>query len=168
MPASADFGLECVSKPLVVGFLLLDERVMSALLVSDALWAVIEPLLPSTSRPSKGGRPRISDRAALAGIMFVLQSGIPWRMLPSEMGCGSGITCWRRLRDWQLAGVRERLHHVLLQQLHRAGHLDWSRACMDSASIAAKRGVTSPGRTRPIGAVPAQSIISPPTGVAFP
>jgi len=141
---------------------------MSAPLISDALWAVIKPLLPSPSRPAKGGRSRISDRAALAGIMFVLQSGIPWRMLPSEMGCGSGITCWRRLRDWQMAGVWERLHHALLQQLHRAGHLDWSRACMDSASIAAKRGVTSPGRTRRIGVVPARSVISSPTGEVFP
>ncbi len=152
----------------MVSFLLLDERVMSASFVSDALWAVIEPLLPSTSRPVKGGRPRISDRAALNGIMFVLQSGIPWRMLPPQMGWGSGITCWRRLRDWQRAGVWERLHHALLQQLHRAGHLDWSRACMDSASIAAKRGVTSPGRTRRIGAVLARSVISSPNGVAFP
>ncbi|MFC3169587.1 IS5 family transposase [Paracoccus fontiphilus] len=113
---------------------------MSAMLVSDGLWAVIEPLLPSTSRSAKGGRPRVCDRAALAGIMFVLQSGIPWRMLPAELGCGSGVTCWRRLRDWQLAGVLDQLHQVLLRQLHRAGHLDWTRACMDSASIAAKKG----------------------------
>ncbi|MDQ1902706.1 IS5 family transposase [Paracoccus sp. WLY502] len=122
---------------------------MSAMLVSDGLWAVIEPLLPSTSRSAKGGRPRVCDRAALAGIMFVLQSGIPWRMLPAELGCGSGVTCWRRLRDWQLAGVWDQLHQVLLRQLHRAGHLDWTRACMDSASIAAKKGgeVTGPNPT---------------------
>ncbi|WP_397245365.1 IS5 family transposase [Paracoccus mutanolyticus] len=102
-----------------------------------------EPLLPPISLSSKGGRPRISDRAALAGILFVLMSGIPWRMLPAEMGCGSGVTCWRRLRDWQLAGIWDQLHRTLLHQLHRAGHLDWSRACMDSASIAAKKGATS-------------------------
>lgn len=61
-------------------------------------------------------------------------------MLPAELGCGSGVTCWRRFRDWQLASVWDQLHQVLLRQLHRAGHLDWTRACMDSASIAAKRG----------------------------
>ena len=141
---------------------------MSAMLVSDGLWAVIEPLLPSTSRSAKGGRPRVCDRAALAGIMFVLQSGIPWRMLPAELGCVSGVTCWRRLRDWQLAGVWDQLHQVLLRQLHRAGHLDWTRTCMDSASIAAKRGAKSPAPTPPIAGALARSATSSPTGEAFP
>lgn len=141
---------------------------MSATLVSDGLWAVIEPLLPSTSRSAKGGRPRVSDRAALAGIMFVLQSGIPWRMLPAELGCGSGVTCWRRLRDWQLAGVWDQLHQVLLRQLHRAGHLDWTRACMDSASIAAKRGAKPPALTPTIAGALARNATSSPTGEAFP
>jgi len=73
--------------------------------VSDDLWAVIEPLLPVIPLRPKGGRPRVPDRAALTGIVFVLLTGIPWEMLPQEMGCGSGVTCWRRLRDWQMAGV---------------------------------------------------------------
>ena len=74
---------------------------MSEPLVSDALWAVIEPLLPPEPPKPKGGRPRVPDRAALTGILFVLRSGIPWEMLLQEMGCGSGMTGWRRLRDWQ-------------------------------------------------------------------
>jgi transposase len=74
-------------------------------LVSDELWEIIEPLLPPEAPEPKGGRPRVPDRAALADIVFVLKSGIPWEMLPKEMGCGSGSTCWRRLRDWQEAGV---------------------------------------------------------------
>jgi transposase len=79
---------------------------MNKPLVSDALWAIIAPLLPPVPPKPKGGRPRhISGRAALTGILFVLKSGIPWEMLPQEMGCGSGMTCWRRLRDWQDAGV---------------------------------------------------------------
>ena len=78
---------------------------MPAPLVSDTLWSVIEPLLPPVAEKPKGGRPRVADRAALAGIVFVLRTGIPWEMLPREMGCGSGVTCWRRLRDWQTAGV---------------------------------------------------------------
>jgi len=73
--------------------------------VSDELWQIVEPLLPLEPEKPKGGRPRISNRAALAGILFVLQTGIPWEMLPQEMGCGSGMTCWRRLRDGQGAGV---------------------------------------------------------------
>ena len=112
---------------------------MPAPLVSDALWSIIEPLLPPPRPKPKGGRPTVAARAALTGILFVLKSGIPWEMLPAEMGCGSGVTCWRRLRDWQTAGVWERLHRELLRQLHEADRIDWSRACVDSCSIAAKR-----------------------------
>jgi transposase len=63
------------------------------------------PLLPLEPPKTKGGRPRVPARAALRGLIFVLTSGIPWAMLLQEMGCGSGVTCWRRLRAWQEAGV---------------------------------------------------------------
>ena len=100
---------------------------MAKLLVPDelwavVLWAVVEPLLPAEPPKPQGGRPRVSDRAALTGILFVLMSGIPWRMLPQEMGCGSGMTCWRRLPSgWHEAGVWRRLHQALL---HRLGEAD--------------------------------------------
>jgi transposase len=113
---------------------------MSKELVSDELWEIIEPLLPEEPPKPKGGRPRIDDRAALTGIVFVLKSGIPWEMLPKEMGCGSGSTCWRRLRDWQEAGVWEELHRVLLDRLGEADRIEWERASLDSASVPAKRG----------------------------
>ncbi len=113
---------------------------MSKPLLPDDLWAIVEPLLPPEPPRPKGGRPRVPDRAALTGMLFVLKSGIPWEMLPREMGCGSGVTCWRRLRDWQDAGVWERLHHTLLDRLGEAGMIDWSRASLDSASVPAKRG----------------------------
>ena len=64
----------------------------------------------------------------------------PWEMLPLEMGCGWGVTCWRRLRDRQRAGVGDRLHRELLRGLRDAERIGWSRACVDSASIAARRG----------------------------
>jgi transposase len=124
---------------------------MSKPLVSDDLWAIVAPLLPSEPPKPKGGRPRVSDRAALTGIIFVLKSGIPWEMLPQELGCGSGVTCWRRLRDWQEAGVWERLHRELLDRLGEGGQIDWERASLDSASIPAKRGATRSARTRRIG-----------------
>ena len=125
-------------------------------LVTDEMWAAIEPLLPFEPPKPRGGRPRCDDRLALAGIIFVLRSGIPWEMLPRELGC-SGMTCWRRLRDWQEAGVWARLHRVLLERLSDAGQLDWSRASLDSASVAAKRGVRRPARTRRIAANRARS-----------
>ena len=125
---------------------------MSKPLVSDELWAVVAPLLPPEPPKPKGGRPRVPDRACLAGIIFVLKSGIPWEMLPQELGCGSGMTCWRRLRDWHDAGVWERLHQALLDRLGEADQLDWSRTSLDSASIPAKRGAKPPGRIQRIAA----------------
>src|SRR5690349_4897348 len=121
---------------------------MASPLVSDDLWSIIAPLLPSERPKSKGGRPPVSARAALTGILFVLRSGIPWEMLPAEMGCGSGVTCWRRLRDWQQAGVWERVHRELLKRLRDADRIDWSRACVVSAPISTKRGVQRKVRTQ--------------------
>ena len=113
---------------------------MAKKLVSDELWEVVEPLLPPEPDKTDGGRPRIDERAALTGIIFVLKSGIPWEMLPQEMGCGSGMTCWRRLQEWHEAGVWEELHRVLLDRLGEADQIDFSRASVDSASVAATRG----------------------------
>jgi transposase len=78
---------------------------MVAALLPDTLLGLVEPFLPTPPLRPKGGRPRTSDRACLTGILFVLRSGILWQMLPQELGCGSRMTCWRRLRDWQLVGV---------------------------------------------------------------
>ena len=128
--------------------------------MSDELWEIIEPLLPKEPPKPKGGRPRVEDRAALTGVIFVLKSGIPWEMLPKEMGCGSGSTCWRRLRDWQEAGVWEELHRVLLDRLGEADRIDWERASLDSASVPAKRGAKRPGRIRRIKANRARSATS--------
>lgn len=114
---------------------------MAKPLVSDGLWARIEPLLPRVERRYRyPGRKRVPGRQALTGILFVLKTGISWEDLPQEMGCGSGMTCWRRLRDWNEAGVWERLHQVLLDELQDAGELDWSRAVVDSSHVRAKGG----------------------------
>src|SRR5918992_4118057 len=121
-------------------------------LVPDDLWEAIEPFLPKEPPKPKGGRPRVPARTALAGIVFVLKSGIPWQMLPTELGCGSGSTCWRRLRDWQAAGVWEKLHTRLLNWLGDEATVDWSRASVDSLSVRAKRGANSPAETRLTGA----------------
>ncbi|TXN41390.1 IS5 family transposase [Methylobacterium sp. WL93] len=118
---------------------------MARALLPDDLWDEIAPLLPPPRPRPKGGRRPIKNRAALTGILFVLRSGLPWEMLPAEMGCGSGMTCWRRLRDWQAAGVWTRLHQVLLGRLYEVGQLDWSRASLDSASVPAKKRGSATG-----------------------
>lgn len=108
-------------------------------MVGGSNFTALEPLLPEEAPKPKGGRPRLSDRAALAGIIYILKRGIPWWMLPQTLGCGSGATR-RRLRYWQEAGIWRRLHRVLLDYLGNACLPDWSRASLDSASIPTKKG----------------------------
>jgi transposase len=120
---------------------------MAKPLVPDALWVRMKPLIPPARPKPRGGRPPLDDRAALAGILFVLRTGNGWEYLPQEMGCGSGMTCWRRLRDWQLAGVWDRLHRVLLDELGRDARIDWSRVSLDASSVRAKGGARRQART---------------------
>jgi transposase len=129
--------------------------------VSDALWERIEPLLPKVERRYRfPGRKRLPDRQALQGILFVLHTGIAWRHLPRELGFGSGSTCYRRLDEWQRAGVWERLHQLVLCELRAAGELEWSRAVADSSHVQAKKGAPRRARARLIEPDPAPSTTS--------
>jgi transposase len=119
---------------------------MAKPLLTDELWEQIGPFIPPEPPKPKGGRPRIPDRAALTGILFVLRTGMPWEYLPQEMGCGSGMTCWRRLRDWEEAGVWDNVWQALLDELGQADGIDWSAAAIDSCSTRALFGGTRPAR----------------------
>jgi len=141
---------------------------MAKSLVSDELWKRVEPLLPPLNESTKGGRPPLGNRRALTGILFVLRSGIPWAMLPQELGCGCGMTCWRRLRDWQAAGIWNRLHKLLLAELNATDRIDWSRTVVDSSSVRAVLGGQKPGQIRPIGAKRGASTMSLRMRRAFP
>ena len=126
-------------------------------IVPDELWELIEPLLPAHPRRLRyAGRKRLPERPALCGILFVLHTGSAWRHLPPELGCGSGITCWRRLDEWQWAGVWDELHALLLARLRAAGEIDFSRALADSSHVPAKKGAPRRGRARSTGAAPAR------------
>ncbi|GAA2996166.1 hypothetical protein GCM10017559_16940 [Streptosporangium longisporum] len=94
---------------------------------------------------------------ALAGIVYVLRTGVAWRDVPaSTIGC-SGVTCWRRLRDWTEAGVWPRLHQLLLDELRAAGLLDLNDAAIDGSHVRALKGGTTSARRRSTEAGPAPS-----------
>jgi transposase len=127
-------------------------------LVSDVLWKQIEPLLPPEPEPSPlGGRPRVMNRQAFTGVVFVLRTGIPWQALPTEMGCGSGSTCWRRFAEWTRLAVWSKLHTLLLSQLGKAGAINLQRAVIDSASVRAVFGGRTPVPTLRTARKPAVS-----------
>ena len=127
-------------------------------IVSDDLWERIEPLLPKRERRFRyPGRKPVPDRQVLCGILFVLHTGIRWEHLPQELGFGSGMTCWRRLRDWNEAGVWQQLHEVLLAELNAAARLDWSRAVVDSSHVRALKGGSRQARRQSTGGGPAPS-----------
>jgi transposase len=114
--------------------------------IEDGLWARIEPLLPVVVRNRRRpGRKRLDSRKVLCGILFVLYTGIRWEFLPQELGFGSGMTCWRRLRDWNEAGVWQALHELLLAELRAADLLDLSRASVDSSHLRAMKGGNKTG-----------------------
>ena len=101
----------------------------------DGLWERIEPLLPKKQRRFRyPGRRPLDDRRVLQGILFVLR----------------GMTAWRRLRAWQEAGVWEKLHALLLADLHAADQLEWKRAIADSSHLQAKKGASKPAPVRSI------------------
>lgn len=142
---------------------------MAKPILDDDLWNLIEPLLPPLKRRRfrYPGRNPVPHRATLTGILFVLRTGIPWEYLPQELGCGSGMTCWRRLHHWQRRGVWDKLHHLLLNRLQEADKIDWSRAAVDSSSLRAVGGATKRAPIQPIGAKKARSITSSRMRTAF-
>jgi transposase len=137
-------------------------------LVTDELWAYIEPLLPPHPAHPKGGNDWKPDRPALCGIIYIFQEGIGWNKLPLALGCGSGSTCRRRFLEWRAAGVWPSLHRVLLERLAGAGAIDWSRVGVDSASVPAKKGAPPLGKTRPTGGNRAPSTTSRSSATASP
>jgi transposase len=116
-------------------------------LLPDELWDAIAPSLPTHPPSPKGGRPRVPDRDCLRGILFVLREGARWQSLPTEMGCGSGSTCWRRFAAWTAAGVWDQAHVHLLAALGERGLLNLERAIVDSANARAQKGGRTPAPT---------------------
>jgi len=113
---------------------------MARIMLPAGLWERLEPLLPKPKSPGpKGGRPPKPHRNVLEGILYVLRTGISWKHLPEQFGC-SGMTCWRRLRDWQAAGIWKELQVRLLSELRAQDKIDWGLAVVDSSFVRALGG----------------------------
>jgi transposase len=138
--------------------------------IDDDLWQLIQPLLPTPPRRYRyPGRKRLDDRNVLDGILYVLTTGIAWEDLPQQLGYGSGMTCWRRLRDWNQSGVFDHLHQLLLVKLRQAERLDWSRAVIDAAHICALKGGRRRAQARSIEAdrAPSTTLSATPAGFCW-
>ena len=116
--------------------------------LTDAQWAKIAPHLPRSRRSRKGGRPRVSHRAVVDGILWVLKTGARWRDLPE--GYPSGTTCWRRLRQWDLDGTWLAMWRAFLEQLDARGRIRWEQVFIDGTFASAKKGALT--SAKPSGA----------------
>jgi transposase len=116
---------------------------MSGIHLTESQWAFIKPLLPP---PAHTGRPRANDRRTIEGVLYVLITGCRWQDLPREYGAPT--TAWRRVKRWGEVGVWEQLWRVALEQLDRAGQLDWSIGFLDGSFVPAKNGGAGVGLTR--------------------
>ncbi|MFJ4585485.1 IS5 family transposase [Streptomyces echinatus] len=111
-------------------------------LVPADLWERVSGLLPPRPprRHRHPGRLPVDDRAGLRGICYVLRKGVGWADVPTErVGC-SGVTAWRRLRDWTQAGVWPRLHELLPERLRKTALLDMDDVAVDGSHVRALKG----------------------------
>src|SRR5262245_24852896 len=102
--------------------------------------AAAAPAPLSLPRPQAPGLPPV-----LTGIPFVLQTGSAWDGLPAERGCGCGKTGTTYRRRGYRAGVGQRLHAVLLAELHGADRIDGQRAVLDASFAEAPEGGADTG-----------------------
>jgi len=129
--------------------------------VPDVLWEEIEPLIPRPERRFRyPGRRRWDERACLEGILYVLRWAIPWKELPRIEGFPSGKTCWRRLDEWEKAGVWSAVMERLQARLQAAEAIDWGRAIADASLVSAKKGAPRRGRAPQTAAGPRRSSTS--------
>jgi transposase len=126
----------------------------------DELWFFIAARVPVHPPTPRGGRPRISDRAALTGILFVLRTRTPWEYLPRELGCGNGMTFRRRLHEWMQAGGWQSVHQAILRRLRKYDQIVWDLASIDAAGVPSPFGGEHTGATRLIVASSAANTTS--------
>lgn len=103
--------------------------------VSDEEWAILEPLLPKSEATT--GRPAKGLRLMLNGVMWILNTGAPWRDLPDRFGPWQ--TVYGHFKTWRATGVYDAILDALHVGLDKEGKIDWDLWCIDGTSIRATR-----------------------------
>ena len=118
-----------------------NNRTTTAFRVSDALWAVLEPLIPVRLNLHRfgGGRPRVPDRRCADAIVYVLRTGCQWEALNQTDLCAKS-TAHDRFQEWVQAGVFEKLWFAGVEQFDELQGIDWSWLSMDGAMTKAPLG----------------------------
>jgi transposase len=124
--------------------------------IPDELWRRIERLIPVEPPKPYGGRPRVDDRRIMAGILYRLRTGCQWQALPKDFG--SGPTCHRRFQQWERAGVFERIFKELVRYYDGRRGIQWQWTALDSATVKAPKGGTTPVRARRIARKAASNV----------
>ncbi len=113
--------------------------------MTDAQWAIIEPLIRKPRRrKDRRGRPWREPRQVLGGILWVLRSGAPWKDLPERYPPYQ--TCHRRFQGWCRDGTLKRVLHALAQDLYERGGIDLTECFIDGTFAGAKKGALVSGR----------------------
>ena len=120
---------------------------MAEALLPDEIWDEIKPLLPPHPPRPKGGRPPADDRDCMRALLFITRTGMAYNMLPNDVFGVSGVTAWRRLRDWTHAGVWSEMHRRALNGLGKLGAIDQDKVVVDSQSVRAVLGGRTPAQT---------------------
>jgi transposase len=121
--------------------------------IPDALWERIDLVLPVYKTSPKGGRPRLSKRNVVGGILYVLATGCQWKAMPREFGSGSAIHAY--FQEWVELGVFEELWKFALAEYDELRGIDWKWQTMDGAMtkspLGGEKNRQKPDRSRQVG-----------------
>jgi putative transposase len=118
--------------------------------VSDALWAVIQPMLAELDPAKQTGRPRVDARRTLDAIIFGMRSGCQWHHLPERFPDDRAVH--RTFQRWVRLGVFERIWATLVDHCAELGGVQWEWQAADTLLGKARLGGISSAAIPPIAA----------------
>ena len=114
--------------------------------LTDAQWAILEPMFRPKRRSDGRGRPWRDTRAVLQGVLWILRTGAQWRELPSKYPPYQ--TCHRRFQSWQRSGLLTQVLQKLAEDLRDRGKIDLSETFIDASLQFGEKGGAAAGPAR--------------------